>query len=300
MKFILLRFYKYIFLIIFIIFIQQNIFAHGVTGKRFFPSTIFVDDPFMAAELSFVYNNIRIPDEENGGTINFSSISSEYSQKIFDGFGLSIGENYQFIKPADGKTISGFGNLEFGLKYQFLTLPRHETVLSLGVDGEIGKTGNSKVGAEDFTVVTPSLSFGKGFGDISSADILKPFAITGIAGISLPGNSDVENTLEWGFTLQYSLQYLESYVKDIGLGIPFNRMVVVVEFPFETALNKEKSGTTTGYVCPGVMWFGKYFQLGVEAQIPANQDTGKSIGVAGIFHLFIDDIFPKSIGKALF
>ncbi|MFD2273810.1 hypothetical protein ACFS07_29900 [Undibacterium arcticum] len=41
--------------------------AHGFVGKRFFPATIAIDDPFVADELSFVAGHRKLPPEDNGG-----------------------------------------------------------------------------------------------------------------------------------------------------------------------------------------------------------------------------------------
>ena len=107
-------------------------------------------------------------------------------------------------------------------------------------------------------------------------------------------------TLSWGITLKYNLQYLQAFVKDVGLGTPFNRMIPVVELALHTCLNRGCGGQTTGTVNPGLIWFGKYLQLGVEATIPINSRTGKNVGVLGLVHFFIDDLFPHSLGRPLF
>jgi hypothetical protein len=49
-----------------------------------------------------------------------------------------------------------------------------------------------------------------------------------------------------------------------------------------------------------VIWFGKYLQLGISAQIPVNDRSGDNVGVLAQVHFFIDDIFPTSVGKPLF
>jgi hypothetical protein len=114
---------------------------------------------------------------------------------------------------------------------------------------------------------------------------LKPLAITGVFGVNIPtrsknatthvletngehadgangeqmtGNAvEIEREIEynpvalsWGFTVQYSLQYLQSFVKDVGLGAPFNRMIFLVELPFETCLYRGCGGQTFGTVNP--------------------------------------------------
>ena len=148
---------------------------------------------------------------------------------------------------------------------------------------------------------------------------LRPFALTGVLGANFPTRSqtvttqvdpisgglsqEVERnpiTLSWGITLQYNLQYLQAFVKDVGLGAPFNRMIPLVELALETCLNRGCSGQTTGTVNPGLIWFGKYLQLGVEASVPINTRSGKNVGLLALVHFFIDDLFPQSLGRPLF
>lgn len=284
--------------------------AHGFAGKRFFPTTFKVEDPFVSDEFSILFSNLKEPEAKT------TEIGIDYSKRIIPNLGISIGESYLHQEFTDGSSASGWGNLELGAKYQFLTSAEHEALFSLGLSAEIGGTGASRVGAESFSVISPALFFGKGFGDLpESLKFLRPFAITGIIAPNFPtrnstvtfnedtGENDVERnptTLTWGFTLQYSLMYLQSFVKDIGLGVPFNRMIIVTEFPMETCLSADCKGKITGTVNPGIVWAGKYIELGLAAQIPINQRSGKSVGILGLFHLFIDDLFPKSIGAPIF
>ncbi|MDA8083161.1 MAG: hypothetical protein M0024_05840 [Nitrospiraceae bacterium] len=293
--------------------------AHGLAGKRFFPTTLAVDDPFVSDELSLLVGHIKSAGE-GGGSDTTTSVSIDYSKRITKDLGLSLGESYSRVKPSGGDSSSGFGNLEVGLKYQFFKNDEHETILSAGVGAEIGGTGSRSIGSESFTVLTPAVFFGKGLGDLpDAAKFLRPLAITGIIGPNIPTKTstvvttvnpdtggieeDIQRnptTLSWGFTLQYSLQYLQTYVKDVGLSSPLNRSVLVVEFPFETCLTGDCKGKTTGFVNPGLLWFGKQVQLGIEAQIPVNSRTGKNVGILGLVHFFLDDLFPQGLGRPVF
>ncbi|MFI4887197.1 MAG: hypothetical protein ACHP7B_00455, partial [Burkholderiales bacterium] len=119
--------------------------------------------------------------------------------------------------------------------------------------------------------------------------------------ISNEGDVDVErnpHTLEWGFSIQYSLPYLQSFVQDVGLKAPFNRMIPLVEFAMSTALDRGASGTT-GTVNPGIIWAGQDIQLAFEAVIPANNRSGTHVGWLAQLHFFLDDLFPQTIGRPL-
>src|SRR5262249_16647174 len=144
-----------------------------------------------------------------------------------------------------------------------------------------------------------------------------PLAITGQLGVSIPSsasstsvNDEGEQSMEqhpsffqWGFSFQYSLIYLQSFVKDVGLPEPFNRMIPVIEIPLPTGLNRGGSGGArgkSGTMNAGIIWSGRYFQLAVEAQIPINSRSGSGVGWIAQLHFYLDDLFPKSIGRPVF
>ena len=294
--------------------------AHGFAGKRFFPTTLSIEDPFVSDELSFTFSYLKESGEGDEPPVNSYELEGEYTKRITPHFGITIGDEFRILDPDGEDTEVGFGNFEVGAKYQFLTNPPHESVLSIGVNVEIEDTGNREVEAEPFTTISPALFFGKGLGDLpESLKYLRPLAITGVIGPNFPTDTKTVTTkvdevtgeierevefnaiaLSYGFSIQYNLQYLQSFVKDVGLPVPFNRMIVLVEFPFETCLNRGCDGDTTGFVNPGLIWFGRYIQLGAEVQIPINDRSGENVGVLTIVHFFIDDLFPNSFGRPIF
>jgi hypothetical protein len=276
-------------------------YGHGVAGKRFFPTTLVIDDPFMSDEFSILYARTGRGRES---MMSLNSASIEWSKRIFPDFGFAINENYMSQVPAVGATTSGFDNLGVGLKYQFLTDDDHESILAVGIDGDLGGTGSRLLGAEPTTTLTPGLFFGKGFGDLPGGlSFLRPLAITGLIGKTIPLNQsgdEASGALEWGFTVQYSLQYLESYVKDVGLGAPFDRMIILAEFPFETSLYGPRRTSSSANI--GATWFGRNFQLGAEVQFPLTETAkaDQGTGILVLAHLFIDDLFPGSLGRSVF
>lgn len=295
--------------VISVLMLPVSALAHGFAGKRFFPTTFQVDDPFVSDEFSVLVGRIKAPDAKT------TQIDTEISKRILQNLGISIGASYLHRRFPDESSASGFGNVDIGLKYQFLNNAEHETILSAGANVELGGTGAHAV-SESFSTLSPALFFGKGFGDLpESVKYLRPLAVTGVIGPNFPtrggnasinrdtGKTEIERnpaTLTWAFSVQYSLLYLQSFVKDIGLGPPFKRMVLVTEFPMETCMSADCKGKITGSVNPGIVWAGKHMQLGLAAQIPVNKRTGSSVGVLGLVHVFVDDLFPKSIGRPLF
>lgn len=295
--------------------------AHGFAGKRFFPATIATDDPFVADELSLpTVSSARSPASGEEPSTRERAISVDISKRITPNFGISLGREYVRQDPDGQPSREGFNNLDVGLKYQFYKNEPRETILSVGLGTVVGGTGRKTIGADSFSTFTPTFFFGKGFGDLpDNLPFLKPLALTGTVGVAIPGRastttvtvdpdtgetvSNIEqhaHVLRVGFAIEYSLPYLQGSVKDVGLPAPFNRMVPIVEVSIQNPLDRGSRGQTTGTVNPGVMWVGRYIQLGLEAVVPLNSRSGHDVGVQAQLHFFLDDIFPKSIGRPLF
>jgi len=135
---------------------------------------------------------------------------------------------------------------------------------------------------------------------------LKPIAITGQVGYSVPTESVTEGTLNprslvWGGSIQYSMPYLKSAVEDKGLPDFVNRLIPLVEWSLQTQTDNFDGGArTTGTINPGLIYVGDKFQLSGEAIIPVNRDSGDGVGGMGQLHLYLDDIFPNTYGQPLF
>jgi hypothetical protein len=291
--------------------------AHGFAGDRFFPATITTDDPFAASEMSLpTVTAIRTPGPP---AVKDIDLSADLSVLILPNTALTLSDGYQIQKTVDQRALTGFDNAAVNLLYEFFENDKHEAITSVGFTWEIGGTGRQSVGADSFSRFTPISYFGKGFGDLPDRLwLLRPFAITGELGLAIPSRADNRSVslnpvtgqkevtvssnpdnLEWGFALEYSLIYLQGYVKDVGLKAPFNHLIPLVEFSMTSPVNRG-GGVTTGTINPGIIWSGQYYQFGIEALIPVNSHTGHNIGVVAQMHFYLDDIFPRLFRKPLF
>jgi hypothetical protein len=295
--------------------------AHCFVGARFLPATLNLDDPCVADELSLP----TVAHFKNGDdpSARQTDVSGEFSKRITDTFGVSIGSTWTNLHPPGGPNASGFQNIEASFKWQFLTVPEHEFVMSAALNVEWGGTGSQSIGAERFNVYTPTLFFGKGFGDLpQGAGWLRAFAITGQVGYAIPGQRQTLNSIDvdpdtgiviadiethpdilvWGGTLQYSMPYLKQNIVDLGLPDFINRLIPILEFAMQTPVaNTVTSGTvTTGTINPGLIYAANKFQLAAEAIIPINRASGTGVGGMVQLHFYLDDIFPDSIGRPIF
>jgi hypothetical protein len=275
-------------------------FAHAVAGDRLFPATMLTEDPAVSDELTLP--SISYIKNEDEPAAEELEIGAEYSKTITEDFGLSIGGEWTQISPLGSDATSGLQNLELGAKYHVFTNAPHEFVFSLGLEAELGGTGSSNVGAGNSSTVTPTLYFGKGFGDLpESVALLRPFAVTGTAGYAIPIDDNGFQSVEWGFAIEYSLPYLHAHVRDIGLPNFLNHITPLVEMAFETPMEAGSDEHITGTINPGFLWDGgKGYQLGIEAMFPINHASGSSPGFMANLHFYLDDLLPNSLGKPLF
>ncbi|MGH9551117.1 MAG: hypothetical protein ACRD3W_17165 [Terriglobales bacterium] len=289
--------------------------AHCIVGNRFFPATLIIDDPCVADELSMpTIAGFKNGDEPSAQELD---ISGEYSKTITPNFGVSFAEDWIHLDIPHGGTISGFDNLGTSFKYQIAKAPSGEFAMSVSLDVDWGGTGANEVGAESFSTLTPTAFFGQGFGFLpESMKLLRPFAITGQIGYAVPTKSSSggidessglfvatpnPQVLAWGGTLQYSMPYLKSSVRDFGFPDFINHLIPIVELDLASEVsNFDNAERTTGTVNPGVIYVGNKYQLAAEAIIPINRASGDGIGVIGQLHFYLDDIFPNSIGRPIF
>jgi hypothetical protein len=276
--------------------------AHGFAGERFFPATILTDDPFVADEMSLP-TFTRPPPAADGGSEY--DLDFDISKRLTPDTDITLGRGWTYLHKAGMPAVTGFGALHAGAQYQLFVNAPHEAIGLVGLNVTWAHTGRvAALAAPDFTTLSPTFDFGKGFGDLpGSLPYLRPFAITGNLGFDFPtktesAGSPNPNNFNYGFAFEYSLPYLQCCVKDIGLRAPFNQLIPLVEIGFTTPMNRITPGvTTTGTVQPGIIWSGQYFQIGAEAILPANHASGHGIGGLVQFHIYLDDLFPKSFGK---
>jgi hypothetical protein len=287
--------------------------AHAVAGDRIFPATLGIDDPGVADELALPTLTF-LPLNADGN--QEYDVSVNFAKRITENIAVSVGDNWTHLHPGG----AGWGNVNTGVKWLFFVDGAHEFMASIGVDTTWAKTGSENF-SDPFTTSGPSVYFGKGFGDLpTNLNILKPFAVTGQFGLSIPwdrrtntvsfdstGALNLSTQLNptffnWGFTLQYSLPYFNSHVSEIGGPDFFKRLVPLVELTMQTPVSNTTPGAreTTGYVQPGIVYMADSWQFAVEALVPVNQATGKRVGVKAELHFYLDDIFPNTLGRPLF
>lgn len=276
--------------------------AHGILGDRFFPATLTTDDPFAVDELNLpTISCVRNAASGDSAASREIDAGFEFDKEIFPNFALGVSDQYIAQHGVDGGTSAyGWDNLTLTAKYAFWENEPHEAIISAGLKAAIGGTGNKAV-SDAFSTLTPTFYFGKGLGDLpESLSALRPLAFTGSIGQTFPTEASTANSLDWGFAVEYSLPYLQQHVADVGLKSPLKDLIPLVEFSLSTDENRDTRGITTGSINPGIIWISKYVQLGAEAMIPINRNSGEHVGFIFQAWIFIDDLFPHAFGHPVF
>jgi hypothetical protein len=291
--------------------LAQQAHAHGFAGDHMFISTLLIDDPNVADEASLPTFNY-LPQSDGTGAYG---LGYEFDKRFTENFGFSIESGYDWLTQPGNKTANGWENLTVTLKYKPYVNAPHEFMLSVGVQRVLARTGaNGTNGAvldnDDSSSTIPTIYFGKGFGDIP-VPFLRPLALTGELGYQIadkklkidangdPTNNGISNGWSGGLSLQYSMRYLSSQVKDYGFSDFVNKLTPVVELSWSSSASRPTQDVTQYLWGVGVNYTATNYAVGLEMLIPGNSNTGSHLGVIAQFHLYFDDLLPHSLGKPI-
>ena len=150
---------------------------------------------------NYCCRRFRISKVPSSPPVGTTDVGFEFDKEIFPKFALGISGDYLNLKPDGEPSSSGFDDFTLSAKYQLWQNDAHEAIFSIGGEWEIGGSGSQQVGADSRSTFTPTIYFGKGFGDLPDAlKYARPFAITGTLGEDLPTSAE-PNSLEWGLAL---------------------------------------------------------------------------------------------------
>jgi hypothetical protein len=292
-----------------------GVFAQEVVGRRLFADQLVIPEPFIEDELSFPsILHIRQTQTESASGGLVTDISGELKKRLTAHLEASVSGGLTLLHPEGHASQTGFDNLTLGLKYQVMRSPTREAVAAIALAWEVGGTGRTATGAGDFDTISPTFLVGKGLGDLPDAlASLKPLALTGVFGASLPSRATTQtfrgtmltviphpNVLRWGVVMEYSLPYLQAYVRDVRLPPPLNSMVPLMEFDFQTAIDRGAGGQTSGTANIGVVWVGQSVQVGCEAVVLVNSRSGMQVGGRAFMRIGLDELFSERWGRPLF
>ncbi len=299
--------------------------AHAVCGSRVYPVTLTLDDPGVADEITIpqiVYT--RAAADGGPGPGHDTSVQFEYDKRVTDTFGFALNDNYNINQTNNAKTETGWDNLTVTGKWAKCLSPDHDFILGLGIIREFGHTGTTHTGADAYGNTAPTVYFGKDLDEIA-IPALQPIAFTGEFSYaladrelkntqvmspdpvvpsmtpltSLQFNSGNPNAVIGAFSVQYSIPFLQAQVEDYGLPEPLAHLIPLVEVSATAETSRPRDTANTWTIAPGVIYLRTWYQVGLEALIPANKASGTNVGFIFQIHVFLDDLYPHGIGAPL-
>ena len=293
--------------------------AHAVCGSRVYPVTLTLDDPGVADELTLpqiVYS--RQGADGGPGPSHDTSIQFEYDKRLTDDIGFAFNDDYNINQQNNAKTQTGWDDITVTAKWAKCVDPDSDFQLGFGVIREFGRTGTSHIGADQYGNSAPTVYLGKGL-DAIPVPMLQPLQVTGelsyviadkefkqfsytdpMTGMmSTRSNDGTTNGWIGGFSVQYSIPYLQNQIKDFGLPEPIAHMIPVAEFSWISAASSPGGSPTSWTLAPGFIYLRRWYQVGVEALVPLNKAAGTNVGFMVQYHVFLDDLFPHGIGAPL-
>ncbi len=282
---------------------------------------MLIDDPNVADEATLPLF-FWLPRPAGAGTQppQQYQLNVEFDKRITENFGFALNSGYSWLRAPGAKTANGWQNLAVTLKYKPYVNAEHEFMMSVGVVRSFARTGangsnGAVLGNSDSGSTTPMFYFGKGLGDLPIG-YLRPFAITGTFGyqiadkkLKLTGidpdsgnplfNNGTSNQWVGGITVQYSLLYLQSQVKDFNFPDWVNRLTPLAEATWSSPASNPNNMSTQYLVGAGVNYTSRDYAMAIEMLIPGNRQSGSHLGLVAQFHLYFDDLLPTSLGKPL-
>jgi hypothetical protein len=273
--------------------------AYTASGDRTFSATLILPQIAPGDEFYLNYNMLPLTGGGPGTPDRSTGFTATLGKTITDRLGVYIEETYTGIGRSGAGTQWGWQNLDTAIKYLAVNDIDHEFIMSLGLDRETGGTGAIRVGASPSGATTPQLFLGKGLGDLDIG-YLRPFAVTTVSAVQLADTAPRPDVVNNGFSVQYSIPYLESKVQNLDLPDVVRGLTPMTEVLFTAPAGRSYGARATALIAPGVSYAGEGWEFAVEAQLPANRATGNGIGVTAQFHIALDFFFSDSIGKPLF
>jgi hypothetical protein len=274
--------------------------AYTASGDRNFAATLILPQFAPGDETYLNYSMQPLHDSGPGTPTNSSNFNIVVGKTITDNLGVFIEETYSWDKLSGGGTAYGWQNQDGSIRYEAVNNIDHEFVMSLGLDRETGGTGAGRVGSSPSGATSPQIYFAKGLGDLDIG-YLRPLAITTFNAVAFADTAPRPDVSSNGFTIEYSIPYLQSKVQAFDLPDIVRQLTPMTEVLFTSPVGRSYGAHTTALIAPGVSYAGTGWELAVEALVPASRATGSGVGVTAQLHIALDFFFGDSvIGRPIF
>jgi hypothetical protein len=261
--------------------------AYTSAGDRTFPATILL--PQIAPADQIYLTPTTQPTSQGQST----DLAVNFAKTLTERLGVQFGEDYFWLGH-------GWQNLEVITQYLAVLDPARETLVTVGVEQDVGGTGTARIGAPSQGATKPTIYFGRGMGDFDIG-YLRPLAVTGSIGYQFADAQPRPDNLLTDIAVEYSIPYLQSKVRAFDLPDLVRGMTPLIEAVVTTPTGPNRGTSRTNATFgPGVNYSGEGWEFTIEALVPAGRGTATGLGVAAQLNIALDYFFPDTIGKPLF
>jgi hypothetical protein len=260
---------------------------------RDFPKTLTLDEPGIDDELSFPTFS-RVPDAVDDGAASFTQADTafEIDKRITTSLEVQLNGGYTVLSGRTVPDRHGWDDVQFTTKYVLLDRPQTETVFTVGLVHEFGRSGAVQAGASPDGATIPTLYLGQGMGSADVPDVLRALAVTGTLGFSVPDRAhdgaaeQAVPTLQPSASVQYSFRYVAAALARAGLPAETANLVAVSEFTYGLPIaHARDAAPRRGFAAPGLFYTGEGYQLAAEALLPLTRASGRGTGVIAQLNL---------------
>ncbi len=280
---------------------STTLWAHGIVGNRMFIEPLFTEDANVKNELVLPFLKFGVQPDGTWRQTSFALEKQLYPERL-----SIILESGRMNRHDGSSRLSGWDNLELGVKFQAYTNDAHEFLLSPALFAALPTSSRSVT--EHETSLTPMLLFGKGLNEAPSR-WMRPLAIQGDVGFSSSVRGPSEKEFQFNAVLMYSVPYLNHYIRKaddryavehslrrgLSRGALLGNLFPFVEFNSTHPINSEDARVSSS-LRPGILWMGQYVQASLAADIPVQYSGAEDRphrGVCISFDWFLDEIFDS-------
>jgi hypothetical protein len=263
---------------------------HADEVGRDFPKTLTFDEPGIDDEVSLP-TVLFVP--QDGG--DETDVDFELDKRITPWLSLQINVGYTELAR-----LGGWQNASATLKWLAYADRPMEQLVSFSVIREFGGSGARRIGAARAGSTVAALNFGQGFAALSNASLLKPFAVTGVAGFSVPdtqADGAVQQAL-FSASLQYSFDVLAGSNPRVRLPDVARPFIPIVEVTYAEPAGG--GGKAHGTLAPGLIYSGGGYQLAAEALVPLTRASGTHVGAIAQLNISLGVFGIAGLARPLF
>jgi len=264
--------------------------AYADEDGRDFPKTLIFDEPGIDDEISLP-TVLFVPQDGAHET----DVDFELDKRLTTRLSLQINIGYTELARA-----AGWQNANATLKLIGYVDRPLEQLVSVSLTREFGGSGARRIGAAATGSTVVAVNFGQGFAALAPATILKPFAVTGVAGFLAPDTQAAGNVQHALFSasLQYSFNVLAGSNADVRLPGIMRPFIPIVEITYAEPVRGETAAH--GTLAPGLIYAGDGYQLAAEALLPLTRASGTHVGVIAQLNVSLSVLGVSALARPLF